>query len=200
MLSRAFDVAGIQINFCIETNFGCFLLKCHPDMGALLPFAKFPAENAPEVTKQRLRSGALSEGGASMDVFSPEDRSKIMARIGPRNTKPELRVRKLAHNLGYRFRLHRKDLPGTPDLVFPRYRVVVFVHGCFWHRHQGCRYATTPATRQEFWEAKFEGNVARDRRAIESLEGMGWKVLVIWECETRDVLKTGERLQAFLKP
>lgn len=135
-----------------------------------------------------------------MDVFSPEDRSKVMARIGPKDTKPELRVRKLAHHLGYRFRLHRQDLPGTPDLVFPRYRAVVFVHGCFWHRHQGCRYATTPATRRDFWESKFERNVARDRRAIESLEEIGWKVLVIWECETRDVLKMGERLQAFLKP
>lgn len=123
-----------------------------------------------------------------------------MGRIGPKDTKPELRVRKLAHHLGYRFRLHRKDLPGTPDLIFPRYGAAVFVHGCFWHRHQGCKYATTPATRRAFWETKFKRNVARDRWAIETLEEMGWKVLVIWECETRDISKMEERLQGFLKP
>lgn len=134
-----------------------------------------------------------------MDIFSADERSKLMGRIGAKDTKPELRVRKLAHHLGFRFRLHRKDLPGTPDLVFPRHRAVIFVHGCFWHRHPGCRYATTPATRRTFWEAKFERNVHRDHKAINSLERMGWKVLVIWECETRDVVGMGERLQAFLR-
>lgn len=109
-----------------------------------------------------------------------------MARIGPRDTVPELAVRQAAHRLGFRFRLHRKDLPGTPDLIFPRYRLAVFVHGCFWHRHEGCSNCTDPKTRPEFWVSKFAANVARDRRSILALESLGWRVLVIWECETKN--------------
>lgn len=108
-----------------------------------------------------------------------------MSGIGGKNTKPELLVRKALFAAGFRFRLHRKDLPGRPDVVLPGRRVVVFVHGCFWHAHQGCPYAKTPATRREFWEAKLAANVERDRRTREALLSAGWRVLVVWECATR---------------
>ena len=115
---------------------------------------------------------------------SPE-RSRNMAAIRGKNTAPELAVRRILHAMGLRFRLHRKDLPGRPDIVLPRHRTVVFVHGCFWHRHEGCSYTTTPKTRQEFWQAKFDGNVARDRRNQADLVQLSWRVLVVWECELR---------------
>jgi DNA mismatch endonuclease (patch repair protein) len=118
-----------------------------------------------------------------MDLISPERRSANMARIRGRDTKPEVSVRRLAHRLGYRFRLHRRDLPGTPDLVFPARRKVVFVHGCFWHRHEGCRIAYEPKSNVKFWRAKFALNTQRDAHAKEKLEQMGWDVLTIWECE-----------------
>ena len=121
-----------------------------------------------------------------MDKLDPERRSANMARVRGKDTGPEIRVRRMAHAMGLRFRLHRKDLPGKPDLVFPRYRLAVFVHGCFWHRHPGCRRASTPTTRPEFWQAKFDGNVARDRQQQEALEALGWKVLILWECELKD--------------
>lgn len=108
-----------------------------------------------------------------------------MSRVKGRDTLPELRVRKAAHAMGLRFRLHRKDLPGCPDLIFPKRRVALFVHGCFWHRHPGCRKASTPKTRVEFWADKFKANVLRDARVSAELEKRGWKVAVIWECETR---------------
>lgn len=108
-----------------------------------------------------------------------------MSGIGGKNTKPEMLVRKALFAAGFRFRLHRKDLPGRPDVVLPGRRVVVFVHGCFWHAHQGCPYAKTPATRREFWEAKLAANVERDRRTREALLSAGWRVLVVWECATR---------------
>ncbi len=107
-------------------------------------------------------------------------------------------VRRAAHALGYRFRLHRKDLPGRPDLVFPSRRAVIFVHGCFWHRHPGCRMASTPKTRVEFWSAKFDRNVQRDAAVIDALEAAGWRVLVIWECETRDRKWLEDKLSGFL--
>lgn len=121
-----------------------------------------------------------------MDTVDPKRRSEIMSRIGPRNTAPELAVRRVAHRLGVRFRLHRKDLPGCPDLVFPRYKLAVFVHGCFWHRHQGCRNCSTPKTRPEFWAAKFAATVVRDARAEQALAALGWAVLTVWECETEE--------------
>lgn len=108
-----------------------------------------------------------------------------MSGIGGRNTKPEIVVRKALFAAGFRFRLHRKDLPGRPDVVLPGRRVAVFVHGCFWHAHPGCRYAKVPASRREFWEAKLAANVERDRRAIDALLSAGWRVLVVWECATR---------------
>lgn len=108
-----------------------------------------------------------------------------MAGIKGRDTKPEVLIRKALFAAGFRFRLHRKDLPGSPDIVLPGRRVAVFVHGCFWHAHPGCRYAKTPATRREFWEAKLAANAERDRRARDALLSSGWRVLVVWECATR---------------
>lgn len=121
-----------------------------------------------------------------VDSLTPEARSRNMAKIRGKDTGPELLVRRVAHALGLRFRLHRRDLPGTPDLVFPGRRIALFVHGCFWHRHPGCRFAYIPKSRIEFWQAKFEGNVARDARQQEELAAQGWTVVTIWECETRD--------------
>jgi DNA mismatch endonuclease, patch repair protein len=121
-----------------------------------------------------------------MDIVSPAHRSKIMSRIRGKGTKPELEVRKAAHKLGYRFRLHRSDLPGSPDLVFPSKNVALFVHGCFWHRHEDCRYSYRPKSNIEFWQRKFKNNVARDGRAKVELERMGWRVVIIWECEIAD--------------
>lgn len=109
-----------------------------------------------------------------------------MARVKSKDTSPEMRVRRAAHALGMRFRLHASHLPGRPDIVFPKYRTVVFVHGCFWHRHPGCRKSSSPQTRKEFWEDKFARNVARDASAQASLQKLGWRVIVIWECETKD--------------
>lgn len=114
------------------------------------------------------------------------DRSALMSRVKAKGTKPELNVRRLAHGLGYRYRLHRRDLPGSPDLVFPGRRKALFVHGCFWHRHQGCRKTTMPKTRAKFWQRKFDDNVRRDERVIAALRDLGWDVLVVWECETSD--------------
>ncbi len=120
------------------------------------------------------------------DVLSREARSRCMSRIRPRDTLPEIRARSVLHRAGFRYVLHDKRLPGRPDIVFPRYRTALFVHGCFWHRHHGCRFTTYPATRRDFWAAKFEANVARDREVRRLLEQQGWAVAVVWECETRD--------------
>ncbi|WP_243925144.1 very short patch repair endonuclease [Pseudodesulfovibrio sp. S3-i] len=125
-------------------------------------------------------------------------RSSIMSSIVSKDTKPEIQVRKLLHALGYRFRLHRKDLPGTPDIVLPRRKSVIFVHGCFWHLHPGCKRATMPKTNVEFWEKKLKGNVSRDAKAIEQLQDLGYRCLVIWECETKNLDELTDRLTAFL--
>ena len=134
-----------------------------------------------------------------MDIVDSQRRSEMMSRIRGRHTEPEIAVRRIAHGLGLRFRLHRKDLPGRPDLVFPRFRTAVFVHGCFWHRHAGCRYAYTPKTRVAFWTEKFRQNIARDCRAEEALRTLGWRVLVIWECEARSGSTVEGRLLDFLR-
>jgi DNA mismatch endonuclease (patch repair protein) len=134
-----------------------------------------------------------------MDHLTPESRSVLMARIRSSDTGPELAVRKLAHRMGLRFRLKRRDLPGTPDLVFPRHKLAVFVHGCFWHRHRGCARATTPKSRTEFWFSKFETNVARDKRTNAALRKLGWRVLTIWECELKDENHLRERLTGATK-
>lgn len=131
-----------------------------------------------------------------MDRIDPKRRSENMRRIRGRDTGPEMIVRRAMHARGLRFRLHRRDLPGTPDVVLPGRRLVVFVHGCFWHRHPGCRGCTTPATRPEFWQNKFDANVARDRKAAEALIQAGWRVETIWECEARDPDVLSRRLDA----
>ena len=120
--------------------------------------------------------------GAPIDA----KRSALMRRVRGKDTTPERIVRQVSHSLGYRFRLHRQNLPGTPDLTFPRLRKVIFVHGCFWHRHPGCHRTTTPKTRAAYWREKFEQNQERDRRNIATLRALGWEVLVVWECETSD--------------
>lgn len=119
--------------------------------------------------------------------MTPEQRSALMARIGGKDTAPELAVRRLVHGWGFRFRLHRRDLPGRPDLVFPRLRRAIFVHGCFWHHHRDpdCRNAVIPKTRTEWWQAKLQANEARDTLNLKAMEDLGWEVLVIWECEVR---------------
>lgn len=113
------------------------------------------------------------------------DRSYNMSRIRGKDTKPELRVRRALHALGLRFRLHRRDLPGTPDIVLPRWKAVIDVRGCFWHRHPGCKYATTPVSNAAFWEDKFATNVARDKRTGERLDRLGWRTAIVWECSIR---------------
>jgi DNA mismatch endonuclease (patch repair protein) len=125
-------------------------------------------------------------------------RSRIMRAVPQRHSKPEVIVRSVLHRMGYRFRLHRRDLPGTPDIVLSRHRAVVFVHGCFWHRH-GCGKTTTPKTRREFWENKFATNVERDRKAIDALKADGWRVIVVWECECNDVQTLSNRLRSELE-
>ena len=110
-----------------------------------------------------------------------------MAAIKSKNTKPEIAVRKLLHSMGYRFRLHRKDLPGSPDIVLPKYKTVIFVHGCFWHRHENCKYASTPKTRKEFWESKFKANLKRDEEIQQKIKKIDWRSIIIWECETKNI-------------
>lgn len=121
-----------------------------------------------------------------------------MSRVKAKDTGPELRVRQAAHALGYRFRLHQKQLPGSPDLVFRRLQSVIFVHGCFWHRHAGCSKSSSPASRQEFWAEKFARNVARDKRNLRQLRKEGWRVSIIWECETKEPRRLTAKLRRFL--
>lgn len=119
------------------------------------------------------------------DVVSPAVRSRMMSGIRGADTKPELTVRRLLHARGFRYRLHVKGMPGRPDIVLPKHRTVVFVHGCFWHHHPACRYATIPDTRREFWLAKLDGNAARDARDRDAIVALGWRVITVWECEVR---------------
>ncbi|AUH51278.1 very short patch repair endonuclease [Chromobacterium sp. ATCC 53434] len=121
-----------------------------------------------------------------MDKLTREQRSAVMSRIKAGDTTPELRVRHALHSMGYRFRLHRKDLPGKPDIVLPRHRLCLFVHGCFWHQHQGCKRSNVPESNREFWIEKFEKNRMRDESNVIALEEAGWRVCVIWECQTKD--------------
>ena len=127
-----------------------------------------------------------------------EQRSRNMSAIKSKNTKPEIAVRRLLHSMGYRFRLHRKDLPGSPDIVLPKYKTVIFVHGCFWHRHENCKYASTPKTRKEFWENKFNSNKKRDQKIQKEIIDLGWKFIIIWECEARNIQPLEEKLKGYL--
>jgi DNA mismatch endonuclease (patch repair protein) len=128
------------------------------------------------------------------DVFAPDQRSAVMRAVKSRDTKPEIAVRRVAHAQGLRFRLNRSDLPGKPDLVFPSRRAVIFVHGCFWHGHDCARGSRVPATNRDYWRAKIGRNMARDKASLAALKKLGWKAIVIWECETRDA----ERLKRLI--
>ncbi len=135
------------------------------------------------------------------DVVNKTTRSRMMAGIKGKNTVPERVLRQAMHKRGFRFRLHARQLPGHPDLLFPKYKAAVFVHGCFWHKHRNCRYATTPATRTEFWQTKFASNVARDRVSVAALINSGWRAAIIWECSLRNsvgIQETAEELSKWL--
>lgn len=134
---------------------------------------------------------------AYVDVASATRRR--MQAVRRYDTAPEMRVRRALHALGYRFRLHRKDLPGTPDIVLPRHRKIVLVHGCFWHGHEECKRATRPVNNAGTWAAKIEGNRRRDQQNLEALSALGWDVLVVWECEVKDATRLEERLRRFLQ-
>src|SRR5262249_35675770 len=131
-----------------------------------------------------LRDESLS--ARMTDMLTKKQRSALMSRIRGKDTTPERAVRRFLHKNGLRFRLHPRDLPGRPDIVLPRLRTAIFVHGCFWHRHSGCPKTTTPSTRKAFWETKFRENIARDLRKIAELSSQGWKTLTIWECEVKE--------------
>ena len=132
------------------------------------------------------------------DVFSEAKRSYIMGQVKGKDTKPELLVRSMVHRMGFRFRLHRKDLPGAPDIVLPKHMKTIFVHGCFWHGHEGCPRSARPTTRPAFWKKKLDGNMRRDTENVRHLTDMGWKVLVVWQCEMRNRTTLQAKLQAFL--
>lgn len=133
-----------------------------------------------------------------MDIFSKEKRSEIMAQIKGKNTKPEIFLRSIVHRMGYRYRLHRRDLPGNPDLTFPKHNKVIFMHGCFWHGHKGCSRSKRPSTNQEFWNEKLYKNLKRDKRNILKLKKMGWSPLIVWSCEIQDTDKLTRKLDRFL--
>jgi len=136
------------------------------------------------------------------DVVDQQTRSRMMAGIKGKNTKPEVALRRALHACGFRFRLHSSNVFGRPDLLFPKYRAVVFVHGCFWHRHIGCRYCSTPSTRTEFWQDKFAANITRDNRVRTQLRSDGWRIAVVWECQLRtpvDIDATAEVMARWLQ-
>ena len=133
------------------------------------------------------------------DIVDRETRSRMMSAIRGKDTRPELIVRRFLHRKGYRYRLHRRNLPGRPDIVLPKHRVVILVHGCFWHSHDGCFYATSPATRKEFWREKLAGNRDRDLRQQEELNRLGWRVVVIWECGIRHALDDLDSIVPLMK-
>jgi DNA mismatch endonuclease (patch repair protein) len=129
-----------------------------------------------------------------MDRLTPEKRSWNMSRIGRKDTRPEKIVRSLLHRLGFRFRLHRRDLPGTPDIVLPCHKTVIFIHGCFWHCHEGCKDSGIPKTNTKFWQEKLNKNMERDKKNSKNLKSLGWNVVKIWECETKDLDTLTQRI------
>ena len=133
------------------------------------------------------------------DTITKEHRSWNMSRIKGKNTKPELIVRSMLHSLGYRFRLNRNDLPGRPDIVLPKYKTVIFVHGCFWHQHKNCKRSSIPKSNQKYWLPKLKKNVTRNKHSIEALKKAGWKVLIIWECETKELDLLKEKTNQIIK-
>lgn len=140
-----------------------------------------------------------------MDIWSKEKRSQVMAKIRSENTKPERILRSTLHRQGYRFRIHKKDLPGKPDIALPKHRTLIFVHGCFWHYHEHCREGRIPSTNSKFWQEKLCKNVEKDKRNVKACEELGWKVLVVWECEVEKKLedtirKVKEKLSEKLQP
>jgi DNA mismatch endonuclease (patch repair protein) len=136
----------------------------------------------PKMTPRKEKQEYSDDVQTGTDIFSPEKRSEIMSKVRSKDSLAEIKVRSALHAAGFRFRLHRKDLPGTPDILLPKHRLAIFVHGCFWHRHEGCPKASTPKSNKEFWDNKFNQNVERDNKARMALEKMGWRVLIIWEC------------------
>jgi len=132
------------------------------------------------------------------DVFTPEKRSWLMSRVKGRDTGPEILVRSFVHRMGFRFRVHQRDLPGHPDIVLPRHRKVIFVHGCFWHGHKRCQRSKRPTTNMSFWNMKLDGNIERDKLFRRKLRSMGWKVLVVWQCDIRSAEKLFGKLERFL--
>ena len=134
-----------------------------------------------------------------MDVFSKEKRSQIMSSVSGKNTKPEIAVRSLLHNMGYRFRLHRKDLPGKPDITLPKHKKVIFVHGCFWHGHADCLRSKRPTSNKKFWREKLDKNIERDKLTVNALKQLGWDVLTVWTCEVKDTNNLKIKLLSFLE-
>lgn len=133
------------------------------------------------------------------DVFSPEVRSRVMARVSGKNTKPELIVRKLIHSMGFRFRIHKKTLPGKPDIVLVRHQKIILVHGCFWHGHKDCPRAARPTSNKKFWNNKLDANIQRDKRDRAELRKIGYSVLTLWECQIRNLPRLQRKLATFLR-
>lgn len=134
-----------------------------------------------------------------MDKFDKDKRSLIMSRVKGKDTKPEVFIRSIVHRLGFRFRKNRPDLPGKPDIVLPKHRKVIFVHGCFWHGHNKCSRAVRPESNKAFWSEKLDKNIVRDRKNVRALRKLGWKVLIIWQCETKDAEALTGKIKAFLQ-
>lgn len=133
-----------------------------------------------------------------MDIFSQEKRSQVMSHVRSRDTRPERIIRSILHKSGFRFRIQRKDLPGKPDIVLPKYKTIIFVHGCFWHQHEGCKKALPPKSNVSFWLEKFRKNKERDRKVIRTLQESGWKVIVVWQCEIPKIKKNPEIIKKLI--